>query len=120
MWCLLQDGVILGAVGAYDWNGTVVMHTGKETIVPENNQFYDPKTEAGYERLAGYLGELILLLLLPLILLLVLLLLLLLLEFPLYLIPFRPVSLKHSLTTGGHYLTDSRIKGETKPETTGV
>lgn len=69
MWCLLQDGVILGAVGAYDWNGTVVMYTGKETIVPENNQFYDPKTEAGYERLAGYLGELILLLL-PLVLLL--------------------------------------------------
>uniref|UniRef100_A0A3P8UE17 Integrin subunit alpha 1 n=1 Tax=Cynoglossus semilaevis TaxID=244447 RepID=A0A3P8UE17_CYNSE len=51
-----KDGVILGAVGAYDWNGTVVMYTGKETIVPENNQFYDPKTEAGYERLAGYLG----------------------------------------------------------------
>ncbi|XP_029371123.1 integrin alpha-1 isoform X1 [Echeneis naucrates] len=51
-----KEGVLLGAVGAYDWNGTVVMHTPRGTIVPENNQFYDPKTEAGYERLAGYTG----------------------------------------------------------------
>uniref|UniRef100_UPI0037E79BC9 integrin alpha-1 n=1 Tax=Semicossyphus pulcher TaxID=241346 RepID=UPI0037E79BC9 len=51
-----EDGVLLGAVGAYDWNGTVVMHTAGGTIVPGKTQFYDPETEAGYEGLAGYLG----------------------------------------------------------------
>ncbi|XP_044030086.1 integrin alpha-1 isoform X2 [Siniperca chuatsi] len=51
-----KEGVLLGAVGAYDWNGTVVMHTAGGTIVPGKTQFYDPKTEAGYEGLAGYLG----------------------------------------------------------------
>lgn len=51
-----QEGVLLGAVGAYDWNGTVVMHTAGGTIVPGKTQFYDPETEAGYEGLAGYLG----------------------------------------------------------------
>uniref|UniRef100_A0A8D3DJB7 VWFA domain-containing protein n=1 Tax=Scophthalmus maximus TaxID=52904 RepID=A0A8D3DJB7_SCOMX len=51
-----SEGVLLGAVGAYDWNGTVVMYTAGETIVPGKTQFYDPETEAGYEGLAGYLG----------------------------------------------------------------
>ncbi|XP_037608063.1 integrin alpha-1 isoform X2 [Sebastes umbrosus] len=51
-----KEGVLLGAVGAYDWNGTVVMHTATGTIIPEKMQFYDPETEAGYEGLAGYLG----------------------------------------------------------------
>ncbi|XP_069025985.1 integrin alpha-1 isoform X1 [Embiotoca jacksoni] len=51
-----KEGVLLGAVGAYDWNGTVVMHTGGGTIVPGKTQFYDPEVEAGYEGLAGYLG----------------------------------------------------------------
>ncbi|XP_040013228.1 integrin alpha-1 isoform X2 [Xiphias gladius] len=51
-----KEGVLLGAVGAYDWNGTVVMHTAGGTIIPGKNQFHDPKSEAGYERLAGYIG----------------------------------------------------------------
>lgn len=51
-----KEGVLLGAVGAYDWNGTVVMHTPTGSIVPGKNQFYDAETEAGYEQLAGYLG----------------------------------------------------------------
>ncbi|KAF1377677.1 hypothetical protein PFLUV_G00203230 [Perca fluviatilis] len=51
-----KEGVLLGAVGAYDWNGTVVMHTAGGIITPGKTQFYDPKTEAGYEGLAGYLG----------------------------------------------------------------
>ncbi|CAK6955866.1 integrin alpha-1 [Scomber scombrus] len=53
-----KDGVLLGAVGAYDWNGTVVMQSAgeNETVIPERNAFFDSKTEAGYERLAGYLG----------------------------------------------------------------
>lgn len=50
--------MLLGAVGAYDWNGTVVMHTPTGTLVPGKAQFYDPHAEAGYEGLAGYLGEL--------------------------------------------------------------
>uniref|UniRef100_A0A4W6C4J1 Integrin subunit alpha 1 n=1 Tax=Lates calcarifer TaxID=8187 RepID=A0A4W6C4J1_LATCA len=51
-----KEGVLLGAVGAYDWNGTVVMHTAGGTIIPPKNQFYNPEIEAGYERLAGYIG----------------------------------------------------------------
>ncbi|XP_070845853.1 integrin alpha-1 [Chaetodon trifascialis] len=51
-----KEGVLLGAVGAYDWNGTVVMHTAGGTVVPGKMQFFDPKIEAGYEGLAGYLG----------------------------------------------------------------
>ncbi|TKS84691.1 Integrin alpha-1 CD49 antigen-like family member A [Collichthys lucidus] len=51
-----KEGVLLGAVGAYDWNGTVVMHVGGKNVTPKNSMFYDPQTEAGYEGLAGYLG----------------------------------------------------------------
>lgn len=51
-----KEGVLLGAVGAYEWNGTVVMHTSTGSIVPAKDQFYDPETESGYERRAGYLG----------------------------------------------------------------
>uniref|UniRef100_A0AAV2IRU2 Reverse transcriptase domain-containing protein n=1 Tax=Knipowitschia caucasica TaxID=637954 RepID=A0AAV2IRU2_KNICA len=50
------DGVLLGAVGAYDWNGTVVLQTPTASIVPGKNSFYNSETEAGYEQLAGYLG----------------------------------------------------------------
>ncbi|XP_024155499.1 integrin alpha-1 [Oryzias melastigma] len=52
----LRDGMLMGAVGAYDWNGTVVLQTAKESVIPGKTQFYDPKSEAGYEGLAGYLG----------------------------------------------------------------
>ncbi|CAJ1070776.1 integrin alpha-1 [Xyrichtys novacula] len=51
-----KEGVLLGAVGAYDWNGTVVMHTAKGEVRPNYAQFSDPETEVGYEGLAGYLG----------------------------------------------------------------
>ncbi|XP_068430110.1 integrin alpha-1 isoform X2 [Clinocottus analis] len=51
-----KDGLLLGAVGAFDWNGTVVMHTAGGTVVPGKTDFYDPQAEAGYEGLAGYLG----------------------------------------------------------------
>lgn len=49
--------MLLGAVGAYDWNGTVVMHTAGGSVVAGKAQLSDPKTEAGYKRLAGYIGE---------------------------------------------------------------
>ncbi|KAM4634321.1 integrin alpha-1 [Polymixia lowei] len=51
-----EEGVLLGAVGAYDWNGTVVHTAAGKTFVPGKNQFYDPELEAGYEGLAGYMG----------------------------------------------------------------
>ncbi|XP_040914374.1 integrin alpha-1 [Toxotes jaculatrix] len=51
-----KEGLLLGAVGAYDWNGTVVMHKTGGTIVPDKDDFYDPNTEAGYERMAAYTG----------------------------------------------------------------
>lgn len=51
-----KEGVLLGAVGAYEWNGTVVTLTAGRTVLPKNTQFYDPDLEAGYEGLAGYLG----------------------------------------------------------------
>ncbi|XP_061656318.1 integrin alpha-1 isoform X2 [Phyllopteryx taeniolatus] len=51
-----KDGLLLGAVGAYDWNGTVIMYNGEGAIYPDKNHFFDPESEAGYERLAGYLG----------------------------------------------------------------
>lgn len=51
--------MLLGAVGAYDWNGTVVIHKDGETVTPAKNAFYNADTEEGYEGLAGYLGELV-------------------------------------------------------------
>ncbi|XP_041666679.1 integrin alpha-1 [Cheilinus undulatus] len=51
-----KDAVLLGAVGAYDWNGTVVMQTAERSIVPGNDSFYDPETEAVNDALAGYFG----------------------------------------------------------------
>lgn len=36
----------------------MVMHVGGKNVTPKNSTFYDPQTEAGYEGLAGYLGEL--------------------------------------------------------------
>ncbi|XP_062869673.1 integrin alpha-1 [Trichomycterus rosablanca] len=50
-----KAGLMLGAVGAYDWNGTVVMQTGKEFMVPKNDTFHDPLVQR-YEGMAGYVG----------------------------------------------------------------
>ncbi|CDQ64267.1 unnamed protein product [Oncorhynchus mykiss] len=51
-----KEGVMLGAVGAYEWNGTVVMHTDQGTMVPLNADFHDPLDERK-ESLAGYVGN---------------------------------------------------------------
>ncbi|XP_029024612.1 integrin alpha-1 [Betta splendens] len=51
-----REGVLLGAVGAYEWNGTVVTHKDGRTITPVKNAFYNANVEKGYEGLAGYLG----------------------------------------------------------------
>ncbi|XP_051973281.1 integrin alpha-1-like [Xyrauchen texanus] len=50
-----KAGVMLGAVGAFDWNGTVVMQVDKEFIVPKKNSFHDPEVDR-YEGMAGYVG----------------------------------------------------------------
>ncbi|XP_023374835.1 integrin alpha-1 isoform X2 [Otolemur garnettii] len=49
-----QDWVMLGAVGAYDWNGTVVMQKANQIIIPQNTTFqFESKKN---EPLASYLG----------------------------------------------------------------
>ncbi|ELW65712.1 Integrin alpha-1 [Tupaia chinensis] len=50
-----QDWVMLGAVGAYDWNGTVVMQKADQIIIPENTTFKVESTTKN-EPLASYLG----------------------------------------------------------------
>uniref|UniRef100_A0A8B9K6V9 Integrin, alpha 1 n=1 Tax=Astyanax mexicanus TaxID=7994 RepID=A0A8B9K6V9_ASTMX len=50
-----RAGVMLGAVGAYDWNGTVVMQSGNSFKVPKKNTFHDPLVQK-YEGMAGYVG----------------------------------------------------------------
>uniref|UniRef100_W5U6W8 Integrin alpha-1 n=1 Tax=Ictalurus punctatus TaxID=7998 RepID=W5U6W8_ICTPU len=50
-----RAGVMLGAVGAYDWNGTVVMQSGNQFVVPKNNIFHNPLVER-YQGMAGYVG----------------------------------------------------------------
>lgn len=50
-----QEWVMLGAVGAYDWNGTVVMQKSDQIVIPQNNSFNVKPTETN-EPLASYLG----------------------------------------------------------------
>ncbi|KAG7322874.1 hypothetical protein KOW79_014220 [Hemibagrus wyckioides] len=50
-----RAGVMLGAVGAYDWNGTVVTQSGNRFVVPKHNTFHNPLTER-YQGMAGYVG----------------------------------------------------------------
>lgn len=47
---------MLGAVGAYDWNGTVVMQKSDQIVIPQNNSFNVKTTETN-EPLASYLGN---------------------------------------------------------------
>uniref|UniRef100_A0A8D0GI95 Integrin alpha-1 n=1 Tax=Sphenodon punctatus TaxID=8508 RepID=A0A8D0GI95_SPHPU len=50
-----QDWIMLGAVGAYDWNGTVVMQKENAFLIPSNDTFNDKFSEKN-ESLAAYLG----------------------------------------------------------------
>ncbi|XP_006889661.1 PREDICTED: integrin alpha-1 [Elephantulus edwardii] len=50
-----QDWVMLGAVGAYDWNGTVVMQKANQIVIPQNITFNVEATKRN-EPLASYLG----------------------------------------------------------------
>lgn len=51
-----KDWVMLGAVGAYDWNGTVVMQKANQIIIPQNTTFNVESTKKN-EPLASYLGK---------------------------------------------------------------
>lgn len=51
---ICKDWIMLGAVGAYDWNGTVIM-LKDTTFTPGNDSFY--KASEGNAPLAAYLGE---------------------------------------------------------------
>uniref|UniRef100_A0A8B9G3C4 Integrin subunit alpha 1 n=1 Tax=Amazona collaria TaxID=241587 RepID=A0A8B9G3C4_9PSIT len=50
-----QDWIMLGAVGAYDWNGTVIMVKDSDISMPTNDTFRDRHSEKS-EPLAAYLG----------------------------------------------------------------
>ncbi|NXC14195.1 ITA1 protein, partial [Corythaeola cristata] len=50
-----QDWIMLGAVGAYDWNGTVLMVKDSGISMPTNDTFRDRLSEKN-EPLAAYLG----------------------------------------------------------------
>ncbi|XP_034630310.1 integrin alpha-1 isoform X1 [Trachemys scripta elegans] len=50
-----QDWIMLGAVGAYDWNGTVIMQKDNMVLMPRNDTFRDKSSERN-EPLAAYLG----------------------------------------------------------------
>lgn len=47
---------MLGAVGAYDWNGTVVMQKASQIIIPHNATF-NAESTSKKEPLASYLGK---------------------------------------------------------------
>lgn len=51
-----KDWVMLGAVGAYDWNGTVIMVKDSGISMPTNDTFRDRLSEKN-EALAAYLGK---------------------------------------------------------------
>ena len=51
-----QEWVMLGAVGAYDWNGTVVMQKASQIIIPHNTTF-NTESAKKKEPLASYLGK---------------------------------------------------------------
>ncbi|XP_053557238.1 integrin alpha-1 [Bombina bombina] len=50
-----KDWAMLGAVGAYNWNGTVVMVKSDTILIPDNETFRT-RPEEQYEPLAAYLG----------------------------------------------------------------
>ncbi|KAL2099998.1 hypothetical protein ACEWY4_004392 [Coilia grayii] len=50
-----KEALMLGAVGAFDWNGTVVMQQHGLTVEFPNDTFHNPLQER-YEGLAGYVG----------------------------------------------------------------
>ncbi|XP_031433316.1 integrin alpha-1 [Clupea harengus] len=50
-----KEALMLGAVGAFEWNGTVVMQQDGVTVEPDKATFHNPLEER-YEGMAGYVG----------------------------------------------------------------
>ena len=52
----LQDGVLVGAVGAYDWNGAVLKETPKGKVIPPRSSYLEEFPES-LQNHAAYLGK---------------------------------------------------------------
>lgn len=52
-----QDGIVVGAVGAYDWNGGVLKETRQGKVVPPKSSYSDEFPEE-LKNHGAYLGEL--------------------------------------------------------------
>ncbi|MGH0164650.1 UNVERIFIED_CONTAM: hypothetical protein FKN15_047943 [Acipenser sinensis] len=53
---LPQDGILVGAVGAYDWNGAVLMETGHGRVIPPKEAYLQEFPEE-LKNHGAYLGE---------------------------------------------------------------
>lgn len=53
---VLQDGILLGAVGAYDWNGAVLKETKHGKVVPPKSSYKDEFPEE-LKNHGAYLGN---------------------------------------------------------------
>lgn len=51
-----QDGIVVGAVGAYDWNGGVLKETRQGKVVPPKSSYADEFPEE-LKNHGAYLGE---------------------------------------------------------------
>lgn len=52
----LQDGILVGAVGAYDWNGGVLKETRQGKVVPPKSSYTQEFPEE-LKNHGAYLGE---------------------------------------------------------------
>lgn len=52
----LQDGILLGAVGAYDWNGAVLKETSSGKVIPLRESYLQEFPEE-LKNHGAYLGE---------------------------------------------------------------
>lgn len=51
-----QDGILLGAVGAYDWNGAVLKETSSGKVIPLRESYLKEFPEE-LKNHGAYLGE---------------------------------------------------------------
>lgn len=51
-----QDGILLGAVGAYDWNGAVLKETSSGKVIPLRESYLQEFPEE-LKNHGAYLGE---------------------------------------------------------------
>ncbi len=52
----LQDGILVGAVGAYDWNGAVLKETRQGKVVPPKSS-YEQEFPEELKNHGAYLGK---------------------------------------------------------------